>query len=62
MDCGTHTTLREPITIEPAAVKARPVYWERATGEIVGPAKVTYLARTGSGATERYWVIVEFEG
>src|SRR5690348_4704114 len=32
-----------------------PVYWERSSGEIVGPAKVTDLAKTGrGGVTERF--------
>ena len=50
------------VVIEPAAPQARPVYYERNDGVIYGPAKVTDLAKTGSGGTERFWVIVEFEG
>jgi hypothetical protein len=48
--------------IEPAHPNARPVYCERNDGVIYGPATVTDLARTGSGAKERFWVIVEFDG
>jgi hypothetical protein len=50
------------ITIEPAAPNAKPVYWERATGEIVGPARLEFLAKVGRGITEQYWVIVDYEG
>lgn len=52
----------EDITIEPAAPNARPAYWERASGEIVGPARPEFLAKVGSGATEQFWVIVDYQG
>lgn len=52
----------EPITIEPASPNAKPVYWERADGRIYGPARVTDLAKVGTGATEQFWVIVEYQG
>ena len=51
-----------PIMIDPAGPIARPVYWERGTGEIFGPATVTHLAKTNAGPSERFWVIVEFQG
>lgn len=50
------------LVIEPAAPNAKPVHWERADGRIYGPAKVTDLAKTGTGAHERFWVIIEFHG
>jgi len=53
---------KEDIAIEPAAAHARPVYFERADGRIYGPATVTDLAKVGTGAAERFWVIIEFEG
>jgi len=48
--------------IEPAASNARPVYWERANGEILGPARPEFLAKVGNGPKERYWVIAIYEG
>lgn len=47
----------EPVTIEPAHPHARPVYWERASGEIVGPAKPEFLAKVGNGPRECHWLI-----
>ena len=52
----------ENVVIEPAAVNPRPVYWERADLSIVGPGRPEFLAKVGTGATERFWVIVEFQG
>jgi hypothetical protein len=52
----------EDITIEPAAPNARPVYWERVTGEIVGPARPEFLAKVGRRASEQFWVIVDNQG
>lgn len=52
----------ETIVIEPAAANPRPVYWERADLSIVGPGRPEFLAKVGTGATERFWVIVEFQG
>jgi|CXWL01.1.fsa_nt_gi hypothetical protein len=52
----------ENIVVEPAAENPRPVYWERADLSIVGPGRPEFLAKVGSGATERFWVIVEFQG
>jgi hypothetical protein len=46
------------ITIEPAHPSARPVYWERATGEIVGPGVPEFLARVG----DAFWVVAQFQG
>lgn len=53
---------KDPIIIEPANPQGRPVYWERGSGEIVGPATVTYLAQVGTGAKAHFWVIVEYAG
>ena len=53
---------RGDIVIEPAALHARPVFWERNTGEIVGPAQPEFLAQVGIGATVSYWVVAQFEG
>lgn len=47
---------------EPAAPNARPVWWESMTGDMRGPATPLFLAKTGTVAKERFWVIVEFEG
>lgn len=58
--CGSPLTSTE-IVIEPAALNARPVFWER-TGEIVGPGKPEFLAKVGSGPKESYWVIVAYDG
>ena len=53
---------RSDVVLEPAASNARPVFWEDATGQILGPAVPEYLGRTGSGHMERFWVIVTYEG
>ena len=52
----------ENIVIEPAAANPRPVYWERGDLSIVGPGRPEFLAKVGTGATERFWVIVEYQG
>lgn len=52
----------EAIIVEPAHPQTRPVYFERNDGVIYGPATVTDLAKTGTGTTEQFWVIVEFQG
>lgn len=40
-----------------------PVYWERlSTGEILGPAQITHFVKTGTGAGEQFWVVIEFKG
>jgi len=52
----------DPVVIESAHPQAKPVYFERADGVIYGPAKVTDLSKTGTGASERYWVIVKLQG
>lgn len=44
--------------IEPADPTARPVYFARNDRTIEGPARPTHLAKTGVGASERFWVIV----
>ena len=48
----------EPVTIDPAHPNARPVYWERNSGEIVGPAKPEFLAKVGAS----FWIVTTFEG
>lgn len=51
------------ITIEPASVSARAVFWEAADGRILGPARQDFLAQVGSGMKNTdFWVIGEFEG
>jgi len=52
----------DEILIEPAAVNARPIYWERADLTIAGPAQPEFLARVGTGPRASYWVIAQFEG
>jgi hypothetical protein len=52
----------ENIVIESAAANPRPVYWERADLSIVGPGRPEFLAKVGTGARERFWVIVEYKG
>ena len=52
----------ESVVIETASPSARPVYFERNDGVIYGPARVTDLAKVGTGATEQFWVIVEYQG
>jgi|SRR5215472_10587110 len=52
----------DSVTIEPAHSEARPVFWEKADGSIVGPAKPEFLARVGSGPHESYCVVATFEG
>jgi hypothetical protein len=54
-------TMNEGITIEPAHPNARPVYWERGTREIVGPATPEFLARVGTGPNATYWVVAQFK-
>ena len=48
--------------IEPAAPNARPVYWEAADGQILGPAGPESLAMVGSGQTAAFWVVVTYDG
>ena len=49
------------VVVEPAAMNARPVYWEGVTGDLLGPAVPEYLGRTGSGHEERFWVVVRYQ-
>ena len=50
------------VVIEPAALHARPVYWQRVTG-IVGPGQPQLLARVGCGNRDKdFWVIVQYAG
>ena len=48
--------------IEPAAPGARLVYWEDSGGKLCGPAVPEYLAKTGSGEREHFWVVVTDRG
>lgn len=51
------------VTIEPVAMNAKPIYWERmSTGDILGPAQPEFLAQVDSGSKASYWVVVQFEG
>ncbi len=50
------------IIMEPAAANARPIYWERACGYIVGPATPEWLAKVGNGVTASFWVVCQFQG
>lgn len=53
----------EPVTIEIAIPNARPIYWESATSEILGPAQPEFLAQTGTGTKSTdFWVVVDFQG
>ena len=52
----------DAISIEPAAPNARPIFWERATGEIWGPAHPEFLAMVGHGLNAQYWVVAEHNG
>jgi len=63
----TCAACRRPLTtseivIEPAAENARPIFWERATTEIVGPAQPEFLARVGTGPRTSYWVVALYGG
>lgn len=51
----------DDLVVEPAAENPRPVYWELADLSIVGPGRPEFLAKVGTGATERFWVIVEYQ-
>lgn len=50
------------VTIEPAAPNARPVFWERADGQICGPATPEFRARVSSGPRTIYLVVAQFLG
>ncbi len=54
--------LDPPITADPASPVTPPIYWESVDGQWHGPVKPEYLGRTGSGASERFWVIVTYRG
>lgn len=57
----------DDVVIEPAV---RPdgsplslVYWQRATGEIVGPGQPEFFAKIGRGVTNQdFWVIATYNG
>lgn len=50
------------IIIEPAATKARPIYWEQADGRIVGGVKPELLAMVNTGAGASFWIVTEYQG
>lgn len=53
----------EPIAIEVAAPNAKPIFWERGTGEILGPATPEFLAQVGLGVKSTdLWVVADFAG
>jgi len=48
------------VTVEPAACR-RLVYWESASGSLLGPATVSYFARVVEpDGREAFWLCVEF--
>ena len=56
------TSQPDSIIFEPASYK-RPVYWETTTGEILGPAAISSMAKvTEEDGRETYWLCVEFGG
>ena len=55
---GDQVRVVPEVTIEPAHPNARPVYWERGTGEIAGPAQPEFLAKAG----DTFWVVCQFQG
>ena len=61
--CGQALS-RKPLdtTIEPAEPNARPIFWERANGQICGPATHEFQARVGSGPKAIYLVVAQFLG
>ena len=59
---GDYRQPSDEVLIEPAAPNAPQIYWERADLSIVGPGRPEFLAKVGTGTTERFWVIVEFQG
>ncbi len=50
------------IAMEPAAVNARPIYWERADLSIAGPATPEFLAKVGTGPKASFWVVAVYNG
>lgn len=48
--------------MEPAALHARPIWWESADGRILGPAQPEFLAKTGSGPSEQFWIVTTYGG
>ena len=56
-----------PLTIEPAVrwdgSPLSPIFWECATGAIVGPTQLEYFVRTGlENIDHNYWVIASYQG
>jgi hypothetical protein len=57
----------DAIVIEPACrpdgSPLSPIYWERATGDMAGPAQPEFFAKIGRGATDRdFWIIATYNG
>jgi hypothetical protein len=51
----------DTVSMCPAAVSARPVYWEAADGRILGPSIPEFLAQVGAGPTASFWIVTTFE-
>ena len=50
------------VVVEPAASNAKPVFWEDVMGQIQEPASLEFLAKVGTGPTERFWAVVIYQG
>jgi hypothetical protein len=50
------------IVMQPAAVMAKPIYFEQADGKIVGPAKLEFLAQVGCGERASFWAVITLDG
>ena len=51
------------LAVRPDGSPLSPVYWQRATGEIVGPGQPEFFAKIGRGATDRdFWIIATYNG
>lgn len=50
------------VTMELAGANARPIYWESADGDILGPATPEFLAMVGSGPGATFWIVTTHEG
>lgn len=56
----------EPVIVEPA-LKAdgsplTPVYWESATGQILGPAVPEFFGAVGVGEATTFWIVTTYQG
>jgi hypothetical protein len=49
--------------LRPDGSPLSPIYWERATGDIAGPAQPEFFARMGQGTADQdFWIIVQYQG